>query len=90
MNNNNNPTAEEEKAKRDIIYMSNIRGLKFGAFFFAAVGGGVMYYSQPHKLGKLMGPSIRSALPIMAGVFSYSIVTEMTMFDMKRNPDKYL
>lgn len=81
--------AGEEKVKKDIIYLSNIRGLKFGAFFFAAVGAGVMHYSQPHKLGKLMGPSIRAALPIMAGIFSYSIVTEITMFDMKRNPEKY-
>lgn len=83
-------TPQEEQSKKNIITRSNIRGLKFGAFFFALVGGGVAYYSQPHKLGKLMGPSIRSALPIMAGVFSYSIVTEMTMFDMKRNPEKYM
>lgn len=82
-------TAQEEKSKKDIIYVSAIRGLKFGSFFFALVGGGVAYYSQPHKLGRLMGPSIRSALPIMAGLFSFSIVTEITMFDMKRHPENY-
>lgn len=86
---NQDETEQEAKAKKEIIFMSNIRGVKFGVFSFAAVGVGVMYYSQPHKLGRLLGPSIQSALPIMAGIFSYSIVTEMTMFDMMRNPEKY-
>jgi hypothetical protein len=83
-------TPQEEKAKKDIITVSNLRGMKFGAFSFAVAGVAITYYSQPHKMGRLIGPSIRSGVPIMAGIFSYSIIAEMTMFDMKRNPEKYI
>ena len=86
---NSKDVQQQQRIKDEIITLSSIRGVKFGVCSFAVVGAGVVYYSQPHRLGRMMGPSIRWALPVMAGLFTYSIVTEMTMFDMKRYPEKY-
>ena len=57
---------------------------------FAGTGIGVYVAHMKHAgFRKNFGVSGKSALPIMAALFAGSLVTELYMFDAKRNPEEY-
>jgi hypothetical protein len=54
------------------------------------VGSYVYYITRPPKaMSKLMSVSAKFSLPMIAGLFVGSVVTELTMFDIKGYPEDY-
>lgn len=62
---------------------------KFGLAGLAA-GGGVTYgLTQTKSLTRYMGTSARAAIPLMVGMFCFSVSYEHAIYDSIRNPEKW-
>lgn len=81
---------ERDLLKDRILSVAISEGIKYGSFSTAFVGGGVAYahYNIP-KFNKIKMTSIKFAIPLMAGLFSFALMTELSMNDMKRNPESF-
>lgn len=67
-----------------------IPGLRWGIISTSIVGSYVFYITRPPKaMSKLMSASAKFSIPMIAGLFVGSIVTEITMFDIKGYPEDY-
>mmetsp|Transcript_4117 Transcript_4117/g.6374 ORF Transcript_4117/g.6374 Transcript_4117/m.6374 type:complete len:88 (+) Transcript_4117:97-360(+) len=81
---------EEKRRQNQIMTMSIDRGLSAALTSFVSMGLLVYVAHMKHPgFRKNVGVSGKSALPIMAGIFMGSLVTELTMYDAKRNPENW-
>ena len=56
----------------------------------SVVGGFIFYITRnPKRWGKFLSPSAKFSLPMMAGLFVGTVVTEIIMFDIKQYPEDY-
>jgi len=81
---------KEELRKERILGIAVSEGLTYGFLATAMVGGGFgfAHYQYPSFRQAKM-TSIKVGLPIMAGLFSFALVSELSINDMKRNPGNY-
>jgi len=65
-------------------------GIKYGLLAGVLTTGGVVYaHNYIPKFRRFMSISAKTSVPLMASVFTFAAMTEVSMNDMNRNPEKY-
>lgn len=82
--------SERELLKERTLSVAISEGIKYGSLSTTFVGAGIAYahYNIP-KFNKVRMASIKFAIPLMAGLFSFALMTELSMVDMQRDPEKW-
>jgi hypothetical protein len=82
------PAAQRREDR--VFAISLGEGLKYGLASGAAVGAGTVVAHFKHaKFGAIKNLSVKTAIPLMAGLFVFSLKFEKVMYDCNRNPGKW-
>eukprot|EP01041_Mallomonas_annulata_P010933 gene10933-22825_t len=76
--------------KEYILALSMTEGIKYGALA-TAIGGGVTLYGIKYVpwFNKSFSTSAKTSIPVMAGVFTWSLMYELTMNSAHRYPERW-
>ncbi len=79
--------SKREEEVMDIAYQ---KGFKWGLSGFGAASAAMFYsYKRVPGLSSKIGHSAMSGLPLMAGIFAFTVACEQTLYDAHRHPENY-
>lgn len=83
-------TPEAQKKEDRVFSLSLGEGVKWGIAASVIVGAGTVAATYKHKkFNALTNMSTRMAIPIMSGLFVFSVKFENTMLDCNRHPENW-
>mmetsp|Transcript_26177 Transcript_26177/g.26417 ORF Transcript_26177/g.26417 Transcript_26177/m.26417 type:complete len:185 (+) Transcript_26177:121-675(+) len=83
-------TGDRERRKEKVMSLALGEGLKWGLISTSAGLGGTLYGMKYSPLFvKSFSTSARTSIPVMAGVFSFSLAYELTMNSAHRYPERW-
>ncbi len=95
INNNTSEVVLKSEAERIEIRDKSVsigisEGLKYGTVTSAVVGAGTVYLNHSNeKFKKFLSISAKVSFPVMAFIFMFSVVTELTINDTHLHPESY-
>jgi hypothetical protein len=80
----------EDKRKERILGLAAGEAIKGGLFGFGVIGAGVMGLTRFNpKFNKMMQVSAKVSLPVMAGLFLFTLRYEHAITDISRRPEEW-